>query len=193
MSIIDIWPLQLLFWVFWPFWRLSVQCILYGFVFEVGGMILEIMGDCVLEKAEKFEIKFQYLWPIQMDCWIPLGYNKTALFLYFLLILHQCLSWYNLTLRRWRSSTINYQEKWHHYSVWKLGSVMISDIDFLLSNYHPWSRVIIMAKRVSINKQQKSNSAVLTLANRINYFTPPIHARPLIVELCSLQSGHVSN
>ena len=99
MSIIDIWPLQLLFWVFWPFWRLSVQCILYGFVFEVGGMILEIMGDCVLEKAEKFEIKFQYLWPIQMDCWIPLGYNKTALFLYFFLTLHQCLSWYNLTLR----------------------------------------------------------------------------------------------
>ena len=73
--------LHLLFWVFWQFWRLSVECILYGFVFEVGGMILEIMGDCVLEKAEKFEIKFQYLWPIQMDCWNPLGYNKTTLFL----------------------------------------------------------------------------------------------------------------
>ena len=99
MSIIDIWPLHLLFWVFWPFWRLSVECFLYGFVFEVGGMILEIMGDRVLEKAEKFEIKFQYLWPIQMDCWNPLGYNKTTLFLYFFLILHQCLCWWNETLR----------------------------------------------------------------------------------------------
>ena len=28
----------------------------------------------------------------------------------------------------WRSSTFHYQEKWHHFSVWKLRSVMISDI-----------------------------------------------------------------
>ena len=39
----------------------------------------------------------------------------------------------------------------------------------------------------------KIHSAALTLANQINYFTPPIHARPLIIKLCTLQSGPASN